>query len=87
MDLAHVAGCVLIVILSIMVFIRPYGNAFCYPLIFLLAALLNLSGSVNGFRKKAGRRNVVAGIIMALVALALFMLAIVSFVGTCRGVR
>ena len=81
LDMAHLILGIAIVILAVLSFINPEGNHMLFPLVFLLAALLN---AVSGIfecetwgRDKKKRRQ---GILQLVLAALLAVLGILSAV-------
>lgn len=79
LDVVHLILGIAIVILAVLSFINPEGNHMLFPLVFLLAALLN---AVNGIfeLKTRGRdkKKFGAGILQMLLAAALAVLGVLS---------
>ena len=69
LDMAHLILGIAIVILAVLSFINPEGNHMLFPLVFLLAALLN---AVNGIfeLKTRGRDKKKFGVSILQLALA-----------------
>ena len=79
LDMAHLILGIAIVIFAVLSFINPEGNTALFPLVFLLAALLN---AINGvFRLKNCVRNKKRfrmGIFQILVCAGLGLLGVLS---------
>ena len=79
LDMVHLILGIAIVILAVLSFINPEGNHMLFPLVFLLAALLN---AVNGIfeLKTRGRakKKFGASILQLALAAGLMVLGIVS---------
>lgn len=79
LDMAHLILGIAIVILAVLSFINPEGNNMLFPLVFLLAALLNAISGVfeckTWGRDKKKRRQ---GILKLALALVLAILGILS---------
>jgi len=58
LDVAHLILGIAIVIFAVLSFFDPEGNQMLFPLVFLLAALLNGINGVLSLRPAAGIRNV-----------------------------
>ena len=81
LDMAHLILGIAIVILAVLSFINPEGNIMLFPLVFLLAALLNAISGVFELktcgRDKKGFRM---GIFLLLLAAGLGLLGVLSVV-------
>lgn len=85
MDAVHIVIGSLIVLLAVITFLNPDGNQVLLPVIFALAAALNV---VNGFHKfrisgRSARRKAVAAA-QLLLALFLIVVATVSAISIWR---
>lgn len=85
-DLIHIVLGIVIVVLAVISFLNPEENMLLFPIIFLLAAVLNLINGVFKIRL-AGRekKKKVPGIVILLFAFLLLFLAVVSAVSIWWG--
>ncbi len=81
LDMAHLILGIAIVILAVLSFINPEGNIMLFPLVFLLAALLNAISGVFEL-KTCGRdkKRFRMGIFLLLLAAGLGLLGVLSAV-------
>ena len=81
LDIIHIITGVMIVILGVLAFLKPESNMALFPLIFFLAASLNMVNGVYGLHQSGrnGKKKAVSigGIIMAAL---LYIVAIASAV-------
>lgn len=79
MDWIHICIGLLVVILAVFAFLNPEDNRFLFPVIFLLAAVLNVINGVYRFRlsgrekkKKlaAAMQLILAAVLMAVMAVS-----------------
>jgi uncharacterized membrane protein HdeD (DUF308 family) len=86
LDIVHIAVGILIVVLAIISFLNPEENMFLFPIIFFLAAALNL---INGIHKiRVGGRDKkrkISGIVTLLFAILLAALTVVSAISIWWG--
>lgn len=86
LDMVHIIVGILIVVLAVISFLNPEGNMLLFPLIFLLAAVLNL---INGIYRihQSGRdkKKKMGGIGLTAVAVLLFILTVISAVSIWWG--
>lgn len=79
LDLLHIVVGILVTVCAVLAFLDPEGNRFLFPVIFLLAALLN---GVNGWHKvrESGRdkKKKAGGIVLCVIAGTLFLIGIIS---------
>ena len=79
LDVFHVVAGIGIVILAVLSFVNPEGNIMLFPLVFLLAGVLNTVNCVFELktcgRNKKKRRF---GILQAFLAAVLFLLGVIS---------
>ncbi len=76
MDMIHIIIGAMIVILAVITFLNPEGNQILLPVIFALAALLNICGGLyrfrisgrSGSRKAAACGQLVLAVFLVLVA-------------------
>ncbi|MEG7530610.1 MAG: DUF6637 family protein [Hungatella sp.] len=81
MDWIHIVIGVLIVLMAMIAFLNPEENQLLFPLIFLLAAILNLLNGVYRFRQSGHEKKKKAlGIGQLVIALFLFLMVIISTV-------
>ncbi|MEG2350912.1 MAG: DUF6637 family protein [Hungatella sp.] len=81
MDWIHIVIGVLIVLMALIAFLNPEENQLLFPLIFLLAAILNLLNGVYRFRQSGHEKKKKAlGIGQLVIALFLFLMVIISTV-------
>ncbi len=79
MDVTHLVLGIAIVVLAVLSFINPEGNLMLFPLVFLLAALLNAVSSLFQIKTRGrDKKKLRQGIFQALLALGLFALGVVS---------
>lgn len=79
LDGAHLILGIAIVILAVLSFINPEGNLMLFPLVFLLAALLNIISSVFEFKTWGrNKKKLREGILQILLAVGLGALGILS---------
>lgn len=85
MDLVHIVIGILIVILAVITFLNPEGNQVLLPLIFILAAILNIFNGIHQYRT-SGRsmKKKAAAIAQLLLALVLIAVSAVSAVSIWR---
>lgn len=85
-DLIHIVVGIVIVVLAVISFLNPEENMLLFPIIFLLAAVLNLINGVFKIRL-AGRekKKKVSGIVILLFAFLLLALAVISAVSIWWG--
>lgn len=85
LDLLHIGVGLLVVICAVLAFLDPEGNRFLFPIIFLLAALLD---GVNGwFRLKDSTRDKkkrMSSILLCAVAGILCIIGIISGISIWR---
>ncbi len=76
LDMLHIVVGILIVILA---FLNPDENRILFPVIFLLAAVLNFANGYDRYRRGRGRKHLrIGGMILMAVGAGLFLLCIVS---------
>ena len=79
LDLTHLILGIAIVVLAVLSFINPQGNHMLFPLVFLLAALLNAVSSLFLIKTRGRDKGKLrGGIFQALLALGLLALGVVS---------
>ena len=55
LDMLHIVVGILIVILAVLAFLNPEENRILFPVIFLLAAVLNFANGYDKFHRNRGR--------------------------------
>lgn len=79
MDWIHICIGLLVVVLAVFAFLNPEDNRFLFPIIFLLAAVLNVINGIYRFRlsgrekkKKlaAGMQLILAGVLVAVMVIS-----------------
>ncbi len=85
MDVVHIVFGALIVLLAVITFLNPEGNQILLPVIFALAALLNVINGIHKFRT-SGRswRRKAAAAAQLLLAVILLAVAVVSAISIWR---
>lgn len=84
-DWIHIVLGFLIVLMAIVAFLNPESHMMLFPLIFLSAGLLNLSNGIFHYKKSGHNKKKKAGSIgQFLIALALFLMALISAVSIWR---
>lgn len=79
LDIIHIITGILIVILAILAFLNPEANMILFPVIFLLAAILNFFNGYDKFRSGRGQKKKrVSGLTLMLVGAILLLLCIIS---------
>ena len=79
LDILHIVVGILIVIFAVLAFLNPDENRILFPVIFLLAAVLNFSNGYDRYRRGRGRKHLrTGGMILMAVGAGLFLLCIVS---------
>lgn len=85
LDLLHIVVGFLVTVCAVLAFLNPEGNRFLFPVIFLLAALLN---GVNGWYKvrESGRdkKKKAGGIALYMIAGVLLLIGIISAISIWR---
>lgn len=80
-DWLHIIIGALIVVMAVVVFLNPEGYMMLFPLIFLLAAVLDLVNGVYRYRQSGrDRRKKAAAIGQMVIAAVLTVIAVVSAV-------
>ena len=85
MDVVHIVLGALIVLLAVITFLNPEGNQILLPVIFALAALLNVINAIHKFRisGRSGSRKAAAAA-QLLLAVILLAVAVVSAISIWR---
>lgn len=79
LDMMHIVIGLLIVVLGIFSFLDPEGNMLLFPLIFLLASVLNIANGTNRIRLSGrDKKKKTAGITILVLGILLAVLAFVS---------
>ena len=79
LDILHIVVGRLIVIFAVLAFLNPDENRILFPVIFLLAAVLNFANDYDRYRRGRGRKHLrTGGMILMAVGAGLFLLCIVS---------
>ena len=85
LDLVHIVIGLAIVVLPVISFLNPNGHLTLFPVIFILAAILNY---VNGYFRisQSGRnkKKKLSGILLVILGAALTALAVISAVSLWR---
>lgn len=85
LDLLHIVVGILVTVCAVLAFLNPESNQFLFPVIFLLAALLN---GVNGWNKlkESGRdkKKKAGGIVQCVIAGTLFLIGVISALSIWR---
>ena len=77
LDMLHIV--VGILIFAVLAFLNPDENRILFPVIFLLAAVLNFANGYDRYRRGRGRKHLrTGGMILMAVGAGLFLLCIVS---------
>lgn len=86
LDAAHIVIGIVIVVLAVISFLNPEDHMLLFPVIFLLAAVLNIVNGVYKIRM-GGRekKRKASGILVLLFGLLLLALAVVSAVSIWWG--
>ncbi|MGN0267833.1 MAG: DUF6637 family protein [Lachnospiraceae bacterium] len=74
-DFLHIGICIAIIILAVLVFLKPVQHAYCFPIVFLLASVLNFSSAYGRVNRIVGIRRWSPGVVTTL-ALGVFFLII-----------
>lgn len=85
LDVIHVFLCLVIVALTVFLFLDPEGHSLFFPLIFFLAAALNMVAAVARWKRtnKTKFTNL-QGVFFALLALVLLVLSVMSGIAVWR---
>ena len=79
LDTMHIVIGIVIVLLAVISFMNPEDNMFFFPIIFLLAAILNLAtGNYKLRRNKRNQRQKITAIGQMIFGSVLITLAVVS---------
>ena len=84
LDAAHIIIGILIVALAVISFLNPEDHMLLFPVIFLLAASLNIMNAVFKIRM-SGREKKASGILVLLFGIVLLALAVISAVSIWWG--
>lgn len=70
----HIVVGILIVIFAVLAFLNPDENRILFPVIFLLAAVLNLANGYDRYRRGRGRKHLrTGGMVLMAVGAGLFL--------------
>ena len=84
-DWLHIIIGILIVVMAVVAFLNPEGYMMLFPLIFLLAAVLNLVNGLYRYRQSArDKRKKAAAIGQSVIAAVLTGIAVVSAISIWR---
>ena len=84
-DWLHIIIGILIVVMAVVAFLNPEGYMMLFPLIFLLAAVLNLVNGLYRFRQSGReKRKKAAAIGQIVIAAVLTGIAVVSAISIWR---
>ena len=61
LDMLHIVVGILIVIFAVLAFLNPDENRILFPVIFLLAAVLNFANGYDRYRRGRGRKHLRTG--------------------------
>ena len=79
LDLLHIAVGIAVVLMAVFSFLNPERNMICFPVIFFLAAVLNLAAGRSRFGGHRRDRKRRAGAVLQMsFGAALFVLFIIS---------
>lgn len=79
LDVLHIIVGILIVIFAVLAFLNPDENRILFPVIFLLAAVLNFANGYDRFCRGRGKKTLrTGGTFLMAVGAGLFLLSIVS---------
>lgn len=86
MDVLHIIIGLLIVVLAVITFLNAEDNIVLFPVIFFLAAFLNIaSGIVKMKTAWKRRKSLMPGIMFTLFGVVLFALCVISAVSIWQG--
>ncbi len=77
LDWVHIVIGVLVVIMAVAAFINPEKNMFLFPVIFFLAAVLNMVNGVYRYQQ-SGRDKRQKASAVGLIIIAVFLLAVMT---------
>lgn len=77
LDWLHIITGLLVVIMAVIVFINPENNMILFPIIFFLAAMLNLVNGIYRYQQ-SGRDKRKKASAMGLITVAVFLLAVMT---------
>ena len=85
MDWIRIGIGLLVVILAILAFLNPEDNRFLFPVIFLLAAALNMINGIYRFRLSGReKKKKLAAVMQLLLAVVLMAVTVVSAITIWR---
>lgn len=86
LDVVHVVIGILVVVLAILAFLNPEDNMILFPVIFLLASILNFINGIDRYQNGRGQRKTqLSGMVLMAVGVVLLLLCIISAVTIWRG--
>lgn len=78
-DFIHIGVCIGIIVLAVLLFFNPVKNAFCYPIAFLLASVLNFSSAYAKMNKyRPIKQRSISGIAALVGGIFFLIIAIIS---------
>lgn len=78
-DIIHIIICIVIVVLTVLLFLNPEKNQILFPVVFFLATLLNALNAVVKWKAENTRGgHLVSTFFFGIVAALLFVLTIIS---------
>lgn len=77
LDWVHIIIGVLVLVMAVAAFINPEDNMFLFPVIFFLAAVLNMVSGVYRYQQ-SGRDKRKKASAMGLIMIAVFLLAVMT---------
>lgn len=79
LDILHIVTGILIVVLAVLAFLSPEDNMILFPVIFLLAAILNfLNGHDRFCAGRGDKKKRIAAMALMVVGAGLLLLSIIS---------
>lgn len=85
MDWIHICIGLLVVILAVFAFLNPEDNRFLFPIIFLLAAVLNVINGIYRFRLSGReKKKKLAAVMQLILAAVLVAVMVVSAITIWR---
>ena len=80
LDWLHIVVGVLVVVMAVIAFINPENNMVLFPVIFFLAAMLNMVNGIYRYRQ-SGRNKRKKALALGLMVIAAFLLIITIISG------
>lgn len=78
-DIFHIIICIVIAVLTVLLFLNPEKYKIFFPVVFFLATLLNAVSAVVKWKTESARGgHLVSAIFFGIIAALLFVLTIVS---------